>query len=77
MDNVYEFLRDALPWVAMGLLLIIFFVRSAVKKKKGTRRIITTEWSGCVWECALVRHSAQHSEITPVLLPSISHHSHW
>lgn len=35
MDSIWDFIRAASPWVAMGLLLAIFFVRSAVKKKKG------------------------------------------
>ena len=34
MDAVMQFLRAALPWVAMGLLLAIFCVRSANKKKQ-------------------------------------------
>ena len=33
MEAVYDFLRAALPWVAMGLLLAVFFARSAKKKK--------------------------------------------
>lgn len=34
MDSVLEFARAALPWVAMGLLLVILFVRNTGKKKK-------------------------------------------
>lgn len=34
MENVIDFLRAALPWVAVGLLLAVFFARSAGKKKK-------------------------------------------
>ena len=34
MENVFDFLRAALPWVAMGLLLAVFAVRSAGRKKK-------------------------------------------
>ena len=34
MENVFDFLRAAAPWVAMGLLLAIFAVRADVKKKK-------------------------------------------
>lgn len=34
MENVFDFLRTAAPWVAMGLLLAVFAVRSAAKKKK-------------------------------------------
>ena len=38
MDAILDFFRAASPWVAMGLLLAIFFVRSAVKKKKGKKQ---------------------------------------
>lgn len=38
MDSILDFFRGASPWVAMGLLLAIFFVRSAVKKKKGKKQ---------------------------------------
>ena len=34
MENVFDFLRAALPWVAMGLLLAVFAARSVGKKKK-------------------------------------------
>ena len=33
MEAVYDFLRAALPWIAMGLLLAVFFARSAKRKK--------------------------------------------
>lgn len=33
MKNVMNFLLAALPWISIGLLLAIFFVRSARKKK--------------------------------------------
>ena len=33
MDKTYEFLRAALPWIAMGLLLAIFFARATYGKK--------------------------------------------
>ena len=33
MEAVYDFLRAALPWVTMGLLLAVFSARSAKKKK--------------------------------------------
>ena len=33
MKNVMDFLSAALPWISIGLLLAIFFVRSARKKK--------------------------------------------
>lgn len=32
MENVLDFLRAAMPWVAMGLLLAVFASRSAKKK---------------------------------------------
>ena len=34
MENVFDFLRAALPWIVMGLLLAVFAARSAGKKKK-------------------------------------------
>ena len=34
MHDVFDFLRAALPWVAMGLLLAVFAARSAGKKKE-------------------------------------------
>ena len=34
MDNVLAFLRAALPWVVMGLLLAVFFARNTGSKKK-------------------------------------------
>lgn len=34
MENVFDFLRAALPWIAIGLLLAVFFARSTGKKKK-------------------------------------------
>lgn len=34
MENILEFMQAALPWIAMGLLLAIFFARSAAKKRK-------------------------------------------
>ena len=37
MENVFDFLRAALPWIAMGLLLAVYFVRSAGKKKEEDR----------------------------------------
>lgn len=32
MEDVLDFLRAAMPWVAMGLLLAVFAARSAKKK---------------------------------------------
>ena len=34
MEAVLDFLRAALPWIVMGLLLAVFFARSAGKEKK-------------------------------------------
>ena len=34
MNAVFDFLRAALPWITIGLLLAAFFVRSAGRKKK-------------------------------------------
>ena len=34
MENVIDFIRAALPWVAMGLFLAVFAARSAGRKKK-------------------------------------------
>ena len=36
MENVFDFLRTAMPWIAIGLLLAVFFVRGAKKKKEQT-----------------------------------------
>lgn len=35
LDAVYAFLRAALPWIAMGLALAIFFAKAAGRKKQG------------------------------------------
>ena len=37
MEPILDFIRAAAPWVAMGLLLAIFAVRSVVGKKKGKK----------------------------------------
>lgn len=37
MEQILDFTRAAAPWVAMGLLLAIFAVRSAVSRKKGKK----------------------------------------
>lgn len=34
MKAVFDFIRAALPWVAMGLLLAVFAAKSAGRKKK-------------------------------------------
>ena len=33
MENVFAFLHAALPWITIGLLLAVFFARSATKKE--------------------------------------------
>ena len=33
MNSFFEFMRAALPWIAMGLLLAVFFARGAHRKK--------------------------------------------
>ncbi len=32
MNNFFEFMRAALPWIALGLLLAVLFARSANRK---------------------------------------------
>ena len=34
METVFDFLRAALPWIAVGLLLAVLCAREAGKKKK-------------------------------------------
>ena len=34
MKDAFSFIYAALPWIAIGLLLAVFFARSAGKKKK-------------------------------------------
>lgn len=34
MEAVFDFLHAALPWISIGLLLAVFFARSAGKEKK-------------------------------------------
>ena len=36
MTNLLDFLRAALPWLVMGVVLAVFFVREA-KRKKGKK----------------------------------------
>lgn len=38
MNAIFDFLRAALPWIAIGLLLVVFSVRSAKKKKDGKQK---------------------------------------
>ena len=38
MENIFDFMSAALPWIAMGLLLAIFFARAAHMKKKDEKK---------------------------------------
>ena len=38
MDSFYEFMSATLPWIAMGLLLAVFFARGAVRKKEKEKK---------------------------------------
>ena len=52
MENVFDFIRAAAPWVAMGLLLAIFAVRSAAKKKKDQEQEVDYGTEGmCLGMC--------------------------
>ena len=37
MESIFDFMNAALPWIAMGLLLAVFFAR-AVNSKKGKEK---------------------------------------
>ena len=44
MENTFAFISAALPWIAMGLLLAIFFARAAHgKKNKGKKEDCSSE----------------------------------
>lgn len=38
MEKITDFMSAALPWICMGLLLAVFFARSARKKKEKTEK---------------------------------------
>lgn len=38
MENILDFIKAALPWIAMGLLLAIFSAKSAAKKRKNENK---------------------------------------
>ena len=38
MENTFAFMSAALPWIAMGLLLAIFFARAAAGKKNTEKK---------------------------------------
>ena len=68
MENVMDFFYAALPWLAMGLLLAIFFVRSEHRKnmKTGKRQLRTTEQRECAWVCVSARQLDRLSALTQV-----------
>lgn len=37
MRDIFEFFSAAMPWIAMGLLLAIFFIRETRRKKDNDR----------------------------------------
>ena len=37
MEDIFDFLRAALPWIAIGLLLAVFFARKGKKKRGKTQ----------------------------------------
>ena len=52
MENVFDFIQAAAPWIAMGLLLAIFAVRSAAKKKKDQEQEVDYGTEGmCLGMC--------------------------
>ena len=51
MSNVSDFIHAALPWVAAGLLLAIFFVTSNAKKKKDSKQQDYGTEGMCVGMC--------------------------
>ena len=38
MDNIFDFMSAALPWIAMGLLLAIFFAKAAHGQKEKEKK---------------------------------------
>ena len=38
MEYILDFIRAALPWIAMGLLLAVLFARGAVNKRKNENK---------------------------------------
>ena len=38
MENIFDFLNAAMPWIAMGILLAIFFARAAHGKKEKEKK---------------------------------------
>ena len=38
MESIFDFMSAAMPWIAMGLLLAIFFARAAHGKKKKEKK---------------------------------------
>ncbi len=71
MNAFLDFIRAAAPWVAMGLLVIIFCVRGAAKNKNEKSRTAIMAQRECAWECALELPWAQRLGTTPASA------SHW
>lgn len=67
MNTFLDFIRAAAPWVAMGLLVIIFCVRGAAKNKNEKSRTAIMAQR----ECALELPWAQRLGTTPASA------SHW
>ena len=49
MDSFTDFMTAALPWIAMGLFLVVFFARAA-HSKKGKKKTMAPR--GYRWGCA-------------------------
>ena len=66
MDAVFDFLRAALPWIAVGGFSAVFFARSAGKKKKGKE--IDNYWTEgmCLGMCFGTAIGAAHGNNTGI-----------
>ena len=52
MESILDFIKAALPWIAMGLLLAIFFARSASEKRNNENKILDYGTEGmCLGMC--------------------------
>lgn len=38
MENVFDFVQAALPWIATGLLLALLFARSSARKRNNSKK---------------------------------------
>ena len=63
MKNIFDFIGAALPWVCMGLLLAIFFVRN--KGKENDKKNFASEGIalGMCFGVAIVTSLGNHSGI--------------